>query len=84
MARRRTAPNFTRRSSIARSSAAGTLRYALRMRETRYRDCEAPQRCDEAVHRSVRYLMDCLPDATLIPILTLSNPWLPSRGVRWT
>jgi hypothetical protein len=20
----------------------------------------------------------------LIPILTLSNPWLPSRGVRWT
>jgi putative ABC transport system substrate-binding protein len=21
---------------------------------------------------------------TLIPILTLSNPWLPSRGVRWT
>ena len=28
-----------------------------------------------------------LPDLTdqhLIPILTLSNPWLPSRGVRWT
>jgi predicted RNase H-like nuclease (RuvC/YqgF family) len=22
--------------------------------------------------------------AGLIPILTLSNPWLPSRGVRWT
>jgi hypothetical protein len=22
--------------------------------------------------------------AKLIPILTLSNPWLPSRGVRWT
>jgi hypothetical protein len=22
--------------------------------------------------------------AELIPILTLSNPWLPSRGVRWT
>jgi hypothetical protein len=21
---------------------------------------------------------------SLIPILTLSNPWLPSRGVRWT
>jgi hypothetical protein len=20
----------------------------------------------------------------VIPILTLSNPWLPSRGVRWT
>ena len=20
----------------------------------------------------------------IIPILTLSNPWLPSRGVRWT
>jgi hypothetical protein len=24
------------------------------------------------------------PMQLLIPILTLSNPWLPSRGVRWT
>jgi hypothetical protein len=23
-------------------------------------------------------------EGQLIPILTLSNPWLPSRGVRWT
>ena len=33
------------------------------------------------VLRSVRYAYESL---GVIPILTLSNPWLPSRGVRWT
>jgi transposase len=29
-------------------------------------------------------VLETRPASTLIPILTLSNPWLPSRGVRWT
>jgi hypothetical protein len=35
--------------------------------------------------QKVQLSKDVLPPVKLlIPILTLSNPWLPSRGVRWT
>ena len=40
-------------------------------------------RIDPAGARMCIHLHLIRPD-DLIPILTLSNPWLPSRGVRWT